>query len=112
MFTLITNLEKTLNQLKETERDGIKSLYRNVMKELHEEVEEFHVVDTFSKWVQENCAYRDTHKDPIEKRFWALGFQHTKWMCVEKVGPNDVFYYTKEGVSCCDARTKQIVACC
>ena len=114
MFNAINSLEKTLNQLKEMEKAVIKKKYCNVMKELLSEVEEFEECHTYDKWFQNECAYTNTHKDPIQKALWAIGNQHTKWMCVEKGTPYDVFYYLPNGggVGCCDSRHKQLVSVC
>lgn len=113
MFRQINQLQRVLNQLLQQEHDEKRRQFRSVLNELLDAVEEFPARGSTDRFFQEECALRDTFRDPMEKAFWLCGRPEEcekRWRCVEKIEKNDVFCWTGVGWHCVDATKYQIVA--
>lgn len=98
--------------MKKQERLVIESRYALVRKELLECVEEVTEYMSFNRVVQLEFAMHNTQRERTEREFWEMGGEKTKWRCVEKGCPGDVFFHCMDGgMRCKDASTMQLAVC-
>ena len=117
MFHQINKLQSVINHLLLQEQNELRAKFRGVLSELLVAVEEFPARGSTDPFFQEECVLRDTFRDSMEKQFWLCGRPEEceqRWRCVEKIGENDRFCQTDDGIMtgwrCVDATKYQIVA--
>ena len=119
MFHQINRLQAVLNSLLDQERDNAKAEFKKVLRELVSQVEEFPEHLSFSSFIQEECAMRNTYREPIEKEFWRMGLSadYDKcWKVVERADDLTFCYSGDGGIRAVDASKFQLsltgVGCC